>query len=267
MILKLHLACKLFIVLIFLSSTFVVNAPLNAQQPTSEELKRLQKQIDDLKENQKTIQKDLQEIKTLLQGRAAPSSFPVSNLALSVVDDPFKGDQNAKVILIEFSDYQCPFCYRFFKESLPTMEQEYISTGKVKYVFRDFPIESIHKDAFKAAEAANCAGEEGKYWEMHDRLFQNQNQLATGELPKHAKAIGLNVSTFQQCIGSGRQATEIRRDMEDGQKAGVQGIPTFFRGTQDSDTQAVKVLRMIIGAQPYAQFKDAIEWALREVKK
>jgi len=252
----------------FLLSTVFFNSPLNAQtDPTREELKGLQKQIDELKESQKGMQKELQEIKAFLQGSAAPSNLPPPNLTVSVDDDPFKGDKNAKLTLIEFSDYQCPFCARHFRETLPQLEREYINTGKVKYVFRDFPIESIHRDAFKAAEAANCAGEQGKYWEMHDRLFQNQNQLGVEELPKHAQAIGLSLSVFQQCLDSGKQAAEIRKDMEHGQRAGVNGTPTFFLGVQDSDNQTIKVLKVIRGAQPYGQFKEAIEEVFNQAKR
>lgn len=127
-------------------------------------------------------------------------------------------------------------------------------------------MEAIHKEAFKAAEAASCAGEEGKYWEMHDRLFQRQTELRVEYLHEHAQAIGLNQATFQQCLGSGRQGAEIRKDIEEGQKAGVRGTPTFFLGVQESGGQ-MKVLRMIVGAQPYDQFKQAIEWALNQITK
>jgi len=256
------------LLLSFLVLTVLLSTPLRAQQdPIRQELKALQKQMDELRETQKAMQKELQEIKAFLQGSAAPSSLPPANLTVSVDDNPFKGDKSAKLTLIEFSDYQCPFCVRHFRETLPQLEREYINTGKVKYVFRDFPIESIHRDAFKAAEAANCAGEQGKYWQMHDRLFQNQNQLGVEELPKHAQAIGLSLSAFQQCLDSGKHAAEIRKDMEHGQRAGVNGTPTFFLGVQDSDGENVKVLRAIVGAQPYVQFKEAIESALSQMKK
>ena len=102
---------------------------------------------------------------------------------------------------------------------------------------------------------------------MHDRLFQNQNQLGATELPKHGEAIGLKATEFEQCLKSGRQGTEIRKDMEDGQKAGVQGTPTFFLGFQEADGKTIKVLRTILGAQPYPQFNEAIEGALNHMRK
>lgn len=260
---------RLLISLIFfLYSGLFLDRSLHAQsEPIREEPKGLQEQIDELKEAQKALQKELQEIKGLLQGRVGVPNLPSPNLTVSVGRSPLKGDKAAKLTLVEFSDYQCPFCTRFFKETLPSIEQEYISIGKLKYVLRDYPLEAIHKDALKAAEGAKCAGEQEKYWEMHDRLFRNQNQLGAAELPKHAQAIGLNLSAFQECLDKGKQVAEIRKDMEDARKLGVQGTPTFFLGTQDSAGQNIKVLTTIYGAQPYAQFKQAIEGALSQMEK
>jgi protein-disulfide isomerase len=142
---------------------------------------------------------------------------------------------------------------------LPQIEREYIQTGKVKYVVRDFPLESIHRNAFKAAEAARCAGEQGKYWEMHARLFANQQTLGPKDLPQHAQALGLDTPKFQGCLDSGNYATAIRKDLAEGQKAGVTGTPGFFLGVTDPNDQKVKVSRVLKGAQPYAAFKDAID--------
>ena len=102
---------------------------------------------------------------------------------------------------------------------------------------------------------------------MHDRLFQNQDRLGAAKLPKHGEAIGLKAAEFAECLKSGRHGAEIRKDMVEGQKAGVQGTPTFFLGLPETDGKTIKVLRMILGAQPYGQFKAAIEAALGEVKK
>lgn len=126
-------------------------------------------------------------------------------------------------------------------------------------------MEVIHKDALKAPEAANCVGEQGKYWEMHDRLFQNQNQLALSKLAGHAEAVGVNIAGFQECLDSGRHGAEVRNDIKDGQKAGVHGTPTVFLVLQDSNSQTGKVLRVIQGARSYAQFSEAIEPALSKI--
>jgi len=119
------------------------------------------------------------------------------------------------------------------------------------------PLESIHKLAFKAAEAANCAGEQGKYWEMHDRLYASQQNLEPWTA--HAEAIGLDVAKFNDCLSSGRQAAEIRKDMADGQKAGVTATPCFFLAYTEPKSSKVKTVVRLTGAQPYASFMAAID--------
>ncbi len=236
--------------------------PFYAQEAlsqTTEELKSLRKELEEIKQGQSAIQKELQEIKSLLRGRVAAPPPEPQNVVFSVKDDPFKGEKNAKLTLIEFSDYQCPFCARHFRDTLPQLEREYIVAGKVKHVFRDFPIQSIHPQAFKGHEAAHCAGEQGKYWEIHGRLFANQKAMGPKELAQHAEALKLDLPKFQQCLDSGQYAAKVRKGLEDGNKAGVQGTPTFFLGLTEANDAQVKAVRVIRGAQPYAAFKDAIE--------
>ena len=145
------------------------------------------------------------------------------------------------------------------------MERDYIQTGKVKYVTRDLPLESIHPLAFKAAEATHCAGEKGKYWEMHDRLFANQRELARPDLSKHAQALGLDIAAFDQCVDTGKSAARIRKDMAEAQSLQVNGTPTFFLGLTDPTGSQIKGVRMT-GAQPYQTFKDTIERLLSPQK-
>ena len=234
---------------------------------STEELKALRKELEEIKKGQSNIQNELQEIKTLLRGRVpAPPPEP-QNVVLEIKGDPFKGQPDAKVTLIEFSDYQCPFCSRHSRDTLPQLEREYIASGKLKYVFRNFPIESIHPLAFKAHEAANCAGEQGKYWEMHGRLFANQKAMSPKDLSDHAQALVLDMPKFQQCLDSGKHAAKIRKDLADGQKAGVQGTPSFFLGLTEPNDGMVKAVRIIRGAQPYAAFKAAIDSLLSAQSK
>jgi protein-disulfide isomerase len=125
----------------------------------------------------------------------------------------------------------------------------------------DFPLESIHRSAFKAAEAAHCAGEQGKYWEMHDRLFANQRQLEP--LIPHAQAIDLDVTAFETCLKSEKYAENIRQDMAEGRKGGTTGTPSFILATTDpQDPSKVKGIAFIRGAQPFNRFKTAIDQAL-----
>ena len=178
-----------------------IGSPQPAFPQGGDDIKALMKEVEALKEGQTAIQKDLQELKTLLQGVRQPAARPAEpqNVVLSVDGAPSLGNGDAKVTLIEFSDYQCPFCGRHFSQTLPRLMTEYVKTGKVKYVLRDFPLEPIHPLAFKAAEAARCAGDQGKYWEMHGRLFSNQQALGPKDLPRHAEAVGLDVTRFQEC--------------------------------------------------------------------
>lgn len=128
------------------------------------------------------------------------------------------------------------------------------------------PLESIHKLAFKAAQAARCAGEEGKFWEMHDRLFANQRAIEP--LKGHAEALGLDVGAFESCMASEKYAEAVRKDMAEAQKAGATGTPSFVLGRTDpADPTKVKGITFIRGAQQFAAFKTEIEKALAEVEK
>jgi len=137
-----------------------------------------------------------------------------------------------------------------------------VSTGKLRYVVADFPIESIHPQAFKAHEATHCAGDQGKYWEMYHRLFGNQRALGAADLLAHADALSLKAEAFKPCVESGKYAARVQRDLAEGRRAGVTGTPTFFLGWVEPDGTRVRSIRRLVGAQPYDAFKEAIEAAL-----
>jgi len=245
---------------------FVTQLSFGQRRPTSEELQLLRKDVDTIKANQADIEKSVRELKDLARsGQPAPPLTP-ENILLAIDDDPVKGDRKARLVLIEFSDFQCPFCARFVRETLPEIEKDYIKTGKLKYIFRDFPITAAHKDAFKAALAAGCALDQGKYWEMHDRLFENPTAFTVYNLTQNAEAIGLNKETFQQCLNKNEYETEVQSDFADGLKAGVNQTPTFFLGLTEPNNPKVKVLTVITGAKPYSVFKAAIDSALQQGK-
>ena len=136
----------------------------------------------------------------------------------------------------------------------------------MKFLFFDFPLESIHKNALKAAEASRCAGEQGKYWEMHDQLFANFTALETVDLFRHATTLGLDPLKFQECMDSGKYANEIRKDLMEGQRAGVKGTPCFFVGISEGDDFKIKILKVVRGAQPYPMFKEALDSLLTSQK-
>lgn len=167
-------------------------------------------------------------------------------------DDAIRGDPSAPVTIVEFSDYECPFCARFYSETLGQIESKYIDTGKVKLIYKDFPL-SFHPQAQKAAETAECAGEQGKYYEMHDLLFEQGVQGGVAGFKQYARQLGLNTARFDACLDSGQMAAEIQADMVVGQKVGIQGTPGFIINGQ-----------LVSGAQPFAVFDAAIQAALNE---
>ena len=163
-------------------------------------------------------------------------------------NDPSLGQANAKVTLVAFSDFQCPYCSR----AAPTLHQIHDAYGdKVHIVFRNYPL-NFHPLAQPAAEAAECAHEQGKFWEYHDKLFANQAQLNADNFKKWAGEIGLDAAKFDECVSSGKHRQEILADMQAGQKVGVTGTPAFFVNG-----------RMLSGAQPFEKFKEVIDDELR----
>jgi len=184
------------------------------------------------------------------QAAPEPGEPRVKDFKILEDDDAVKGDKKAKVTIVEFSDYECPFCEKFHQQTLPQINENYIKTGKVKLIYRDFPL-GFHQQAQKAAEAAECAGEQNKYYEMHDKLFIDGVQGGVESFKKFAANIGLDTNKFNSCLDSGAMASEIQKDMSDGAQYGVTGTPGFFINGQ-----------LVSGAQPYQVFAQAIEQAL-----
>ncbi len=186
---------------------------------------------------------------------SAPQRFQVT-----LDDDPVKGDPDAPVTIVEFSDFQCPFCSRFFIQTLPALQENYIDTGKVKLVYRDFPIDSIHPNARPVHIAAECADEQGKFWEYHDVLFENQaqwNRLSSSDLNsklnQYATSMGLNSASFDSCLSSQSIANEVNADYLQAAQYGVSGTPTFFIGNEKNG------FIKLVGAQPFTAFQAVID--------
>lgn len=158
---------------------------------------------------------------------------------------PYKGPQNAPITIVEFSDFQCSYCKRVLTVLNQVLERY---PDKVKLAFRDFPIQNIHPHAQKAAEAAHCAADQGKFWEYHDLLFEKQDAIPSANYAEHAKALGLEVATFQECVDSRKYKEKVERNYTDGMKAGVSGTPAFFING-----------RLLSGAQPLEAFKAVID--------
>jgi len=167
------------------------------------------------------------------------------------------GNKNATVKIAEYSDFQCPFCNRYFTNAFPKILKDYIATGKVYYTYYNYPLD-IHPQAPKAAEAALCAADQNKYWEFHDLLFSNQNLWSgnANDVQFHgtlAQTLGLDTGKFNQCLESGKYASVIEKDVEVGDTKQISGTPTVFINEQ-----------RIVGAQDYYNFKKAIEDELKK---
>ena len=238
------------------------------------EVETLRKDLDALKAGQAAAETDLRLIKALLQRLLAQASSLASataptpagvaspaNLTMPLPEGTWRGDGDATLALLEFSDFECAFCGKFATEIYPQIERDYIKEGRLRYMFVDDPIEQMHPNAFKAHEAALCAGEQGKYWEMHARLFANQKALAPEALRSHAEAVGADGAKLQECLSAGRSSTRVRENVAAARRAGVRGTPTFLIGIVESGQFRAK--RVLAGAQPYSVFKDAIDTFLR----
>jgi protein-disulfide isomerase len=231
---------------------------------SASDLGALRKEVEALKAGQQEMRKNIQTIKDILMGKPPP----LEGIVVSTVGAQTQGDAQAKVVVVEFSDYQCPFCGRYANETYSRIIDDYVKTGKVKYVLRNFPLEPIHPLARKAAEAAECAGDQGKYWEMHERLFRNQRALSAKEMLGHAAVVGLDQARFQQCFDSGKFSGKVKADIDDGQKLNVRGTPTFFFGYPDGkDPAKVNAMKLLSGAQPLSAFTEILENLLNPPKE
>lgn len=183
------------------------------------------------------------------QPAVAPS--PKAKVDVSAGHLPVKGNDKAKVTVVEFADFQCPFCERFYTQVEINLLKDYVDTGKVKFAFRNYAF--LGQESTWAAEASECANEQNKFWEYHDYLYTHQGKENAGDFSKEklegfAQAIGLNTDQFKSCLESDKYAAKVKEDFTQGQAAGVQGTPaTFING------------QLVSGAQPYSNFKSIID--------
>jgi protein-disulfide isomerase len=212
------------------------------------------------------ILKELKEIRRVLEkiekqgGRSAQRPSRPTTATISIKGKHAMGAEDAPVTVVEFADYQCPFCLRFTKTTFPLLKKKYIDTGKVRWVALNLPL-PFHKDARKAAQAAHCAGEQDKFWEMREILFRNPQKLNTENLPAHAETLSLDMQAFNSCLQSDRHLAEIDQDAKDARAVRLTGTPSFIIGKTASDEITGQV---VIGAQPMNKFDAAIGKALAQ---
>jgi len=235
----------------------VLSTALSAQPPGNDpdQLAQLQREIASLKQGQKRMEKSLSAMMDILTGKKPP----LEDVFVNVSGGPSLGQADAKVTIVEFTDFQCPFCSAYARETLGRIVTDYVKTGKARYVVRNFPLEQAHPLARKAAEAALCALEQGKYWELHDRFFADQRKLAISDILQHADAIGANIDELRSCLEGGGHAAEIAGDLAEGRDLGVLGTPTFFVGSIDPGNKSrMRAVRSISGNVPYRAFEKVI---------
>jgi protein-disulfide isomerase len=237
-------------------------APGSPQNTTADRIQALEASQRELQRQIQLLQTQLAELKALLLARPAgpPGPPAVTGLVLPA-GGATKGSAKAPLTIVEYTDFECPFCARYARESYPRLIREFVDAGRVRYVVRHLPLESIHPSARGAAQAAECARQQGKFWEMHDRLFANPQALSRADLDRTADALGLAMPAFRQCVDSPAAAAAVSRDLDEALRAGISATPSFIIGTTEPDG-SVKALRRLSGAQPYPVFKAALEGLL-----
>ncbi len=250
-------------------ATVTVVAFFSLSPPYAQDTAALKREIEAIKAHQAEMQKDLDAIRAFLQQMIVEKAqAAMVNASVVVAGEPAKGSAAAKVMLVEVSDYHCPFCRRHTLTTQPQIDTEYINTGKVRYVFIDYPIDQLHPDAFKAHEAANCAGDQGKYWEMHAKLFEQpptrDSAQLVPQLVSQAQAVGLDTGKFRACFEGKKYATPVRDNVARMQALGVDSTPTFLIGLTPAAGQPMKVIKVVRGAVPFPQFKTALDQVLAQ---
>jgi len=217
------------------------------------------------------ILQELKQIRSLLekiekQGLAQKPKRPKPPATATLQLDPESpslGAEDAPITVVEFTDFQCPYCKRFVETSFPSLKRDYIDTGKVRWVSRDLPL-SFHPNARKAAQAAHCAGEQGRYWEMRDTLFRNNRSLAPEQLAQYAAPAGIDSGPFTECLASDRYLERIDRDAKLAASIRVTGTPTFVIGKP----QGLKLSgKRVVGAQKPTRFSAEFDRLLKGGEK
>lgn len=193
-----------------------------------------------------------------IDGQGVAQQLPGDPIALG--ESAFKGSPDASVVVVEYSEFQCPFCKRFADETLAQLAAQYIETGRVRWYFRHFPLRARHPHADAAAEAAECAGEQGQFWQMHRQLFAHQANLERANLERQARSLGLSFPQFSECM-SGRMTGKVQQDLDSGTALGVTGTPTFFVGLR-VDGNSVRVEDRVVGAVPLSRFQTVLDTVL-----
>lgn len=230
----------------------------------------VQEQLDQLREGQQQLMQEVQELKAMLAERESPrrrGSFPVKppppeTIRLNVYEELFRGSTNARVAIVEYSDFDCSHCAKFATEIYPQLERDYLKSGRIRYYFHDLPAPKSPESQLKA-RVARCASEQGKFWEMHDELYAAQSRLPAEQEPSVlAKALHLDLEKFNLCISSTRYVEVLERVTAEAALMGIPGTPAFLIGTVSEDGNFFQNFKLQLGAEKYEDLKAPLEAVL-----
>jgi protein-disulfide isomerase len=234
-----------------------------AQSPAG--MDELKSELETLKQQHKETQRQLDRLERILKPVLEQLPQPFEPQEVTVEGSPTSGSASAPITIVEFSDLQCPFCVRFYENTYPEIMQNYVETGKVRYVAREFPLTAIHKEAQRASQGALCAGKQDKYWEMRAAIFRNRAALSDENLVSYAKGVGVDITTWETCMESDTYTRKVEADLKAGAKLGIRGTPAFAIGKTDPDDPTkFQALDLIEGAYPYSAFQEKFEELLNE---
>jgi protein-disulfide isomerase len=246
------------LVLAPLLMSFLACSPSSAEAP--QDAATLRKEIDALKAQQAEMARSLEEIREFLRA-ATGGRFGAPSLIGTTFDlagTPVNGQPSAPVTIVEISDYHCPFCRRHVQQTQPSLYSTFVQAGKVRHAFVHYPIAQLHPDAHLSHEGAACAADQGKFWDLHTRLFDEPAK--TGEqVTALAEKSGLDMAAFRQCFDSGKHRDAVKASVERIQKMNISGTPMFLVGKTPSGSEPMTIAKIIEGAQPFDAFKAAIE--------
>ena len=229
--------------------------PAYADGITSEQAQQI---LDELKAIRKALEQGG------AQGAGQPAPAPDDKVSFAFPTGGFsEGKANAPLVLVEYTDYQCPFCQQYHNSAFAQIKANYVDTGKIRYVSRDFPLD-FHENARRAAGAARCAADQNKFWEMRHAMIVNADQLKADQLLTYAANVKLDVPKFKACLDSDKYRADIDKQIQEGMSAGVTGTPSFVLGRLEGDKlQGVR----LVGAQPYSAFDAKIQEMLNDAPK
>jgi len=238
--------------------------------PTAPTLESLQREVAELKENQRQLAELVDLLRKKSESGGKPDIMPPNPdrptvITQNVRGEPFRGETNARVAVVEYSDFNCSHCARYATNIFPRLEKEYILTGKIRYLFRDLP-DRQDLDSQIKAQMARCAGEQGKFWEMHDRFFRETLPVLDHPevLVDHARALGLDPVVLNTCIQSRRYLPAIERIGKDARRVGMYGTPSFLMGELSADGNILRGTKILTGGESYEELKAALDELLKQ---